>query len=86
MKLDRCRELGADVAINYKEEDFVARVKEETGGRGAARQRRTHAGTAPKGLLNCVPHVFFKYMRPNAICLLLRSVLLTYTCVSACAG
>jgi putative PIG3 family NAD(P)H quinone oxidoreductase len=34
-KLARCRELGADVAINYREEDFVARVREETGGRGA---------------------------------------------------
>lgn len=33
-KLDRCRELGADVTINYREEDFVARAKEETGGRG----------------------------------------------------
>jgi putative PIG3 family NAD(P)H quinone oxidoreductase len=33
-KLARCRELGADVAINYKDEDFVARVREETAGRG----------------------------------------------------
>ncbi|MGH3321277.1 MAG: NAD(P)H-quinone oxidoreductase [Streptosporangiaceae bacterium] len=33
-KLRRCRELGADVGINYREEDFVARVKEETDGRG----------------------------------------------------
>ncbi|MGH8869519.1 MAG: NAD(P)H-quinone oxidoreductase [Actinomycetes bacterium] len=33
-KLDRCRELGADVTINYKDEDFVARVKEETDNRG----------------------------------------------------
>jgi putative PIG3 family NAD(P)H quinone oxidoreductase len=31
-KLERCRELGADVAINYKTEDFVARVRDETGG------------------------------------------------------
>jgi putative PIG3 family NAD(P)H quinone oxidoreductase len=30
-KLARCRELGADVAINYRTEDFVARVREETG-------------------------------------------------------
>lgn len=29
-----CKDLGADVAINYKTEDFVARVKEETGGKG----------------------------------------------------
>jgi putative PIG3 family NAD(P)H quinone oxidoreductase len=34
-KLERCRELGADVGINYRDEDFVARVREETGGRGA---------------------------------------------------
>ena len=31
-KLARCRELGADVAINYRTEDFVERVREETGG------------------------------------------------------
>jgi putative PIG3 family NAD(P)H quinone oxidoreductase len=31
-KLDRCRELGADVAINYRTEDFVERVRAETGG------------------------------------------------------
>ena len=34
-KLDVVRPLGAQVLINYKEEDFVARVKEATGGRGA---------------------------------------------------
>lgn len=34
-KLRRCRELGADVTINYREEDFTERVKEETGGAGA---------------------------------------------------
>ncbi|MBJ7454042.1 MAG: NAD(P)H-quinone oxidoreductase, partial [Blastococcus sp.] len=33
-KLDVCRELGADVAINYREEDFVERVREATDGRG----------------------------------------------------
>lgn len=30
----RLRELGADVAIDYRTEDFVARVQEETGGKG----------------------------------------------------
>ncbi|MCW2275960.1 putative PIG3 family NAD(P)H quinone oxidoreductase [Rhodoblastus acidophilus] len=30
-----CLELGADVAINYREEDFVAVVKEKTGKKGA---------------------------------------------------
>lgn len=33
-KLAACKELGADVCINYKTEDFVARVKEETQGKG----------------------------------------------------
>ncbi|MGX5654863.1 NAD(P)H-quinone oxidoreductase, partial [Geodermatophilus nigrescens] len=30
-----CRELGADVTIDYREEDFVERVREVTGGAGA---------------------------------------------------
>ncbi|MGA7539636.1 MAG: NAD(P)H-quinone oxidoreductase [Steroidobacteraceae bacterium] len=34
-KCAACRKLGADAAINYKEEDFVARTLEVTGGRGA---------------------------------------------------
>ncbi|GAA4919027.1 NAD(P)H-quinone oxidoreductase [Streptomonospora salina] len=34
-KLRTCRELGADAGINYREEDFPDRVKEETGGAGA---------------------------------------------------
>lgn len=33
-KCAKCRELGADVAINYKTGDFVAAVKQATGGRG----------------------------------------------------
>lgn len=33
-KLAACKDLGADVCINYKSEDFVARVKEETQGKG----------------------------------------------------
>ncbi|XP_028767636.1 quinone oxidoreductase PIG3-like [Neltuma alba] len=33
-KLVACKNLGADVVINYKTEDFVARIKEETGGKG----------------------------------------------------
>ncbi|MGY3450045.1 NAD(P)H-quinone oxidoreductase [Bradyrhizobium sp. USDA 4353] len=34
-KADACVKLGADRAINYKTEDFVAVVKEATGGKGA---------------------------------------------------
>jgi putative PIG3 family NAD(P)H quinone oxidoreductase len=34
-KLARCRELGADLAISYRDDDFVAAIKEFTGGRGA---------------------------------------------------
>jgi putative PIG3 family NAD(P)H quinone oxidoreductase len=34
-KLKACRELGADIAINYHDEDFVQGVKDATGGRGA---------------------------------------------------
>ena len=33
-KLDVCRELGADVLVNYREEDFVERVREATDGAG----------------------------------------------------
>jgi putative PIG3 family NAD(P)H quinone oxidoreductase len=34
-KLERCRELGADLAINYASDDFVEAVRDFTGGRGA---------------------------------------------------
>ena len=34
-KLHRCRALGADVAIDYRQEDFAERVLEATGGHGA---------------------------------------------------
>ena len=34
-KCDACRRLGADVAINYKSEDFVAATKAATEGKGA---------------------------------------------------
>lgn len=33
-KCEVCRRLGADVAIDYKSEDFVAVVKEKSGGKG----------------------------------------------------
>ena len=34
-KLELCRELGADILISYRDEDFVTAVREATGGRGA---------------------------------------------------
>jgi putative PIG3 family NAD(P)H quinone oxidoreductase len=34
-KLDVCRSLGADVAVNYAEQDFVEEVRAATDGRGA---------------------------------------------------
>ncbi|MBM6401854.1 NAD(P)H-quinone oxidoreductase [Phycicoccus sonneratiae] len=34
-KLEACRSLGAEVLVNYREEDFVERVREATGGHGA---------------------------------------------------
>jgi putative PIG3 family NAD(P)H quinone oxidoreductase len=34
-KLDVCRELGADVAVSYRDDDFVERVRQATGGAGA---------------------------------------------------
>jgi len=33
-KCRRCRELGADVAVNYREDDFAAAAREATQGRG----------------------------------------------------
>ncbi|HEU4513148.1 MAG TPA: NAD(P)H-quinone oxidoreductase [Nocardioidaceae bacterium] len=34
-KLDLCRDLGADVAVSYRDQDFVEEVKRATDGRGA---------------------------------------------------
>ncbi len=34
-KLERARELGADIAVSHSEDDVVATVREATGGRGA---------------------------------------------------
>ena len=34
-KLDYCAELGADILINYREQDFVAELQQATGGAGA---------------------------------------------------
>ncbi|MGF7233358.1 MAG: NAD(P)H-quinone oxidoreductase [Frankia sp.] len=59
-KLDRCRELGAQLAISYRDEDFVAMVRDASGGRGAdvildnmgaAYLARNVAALAPDGRL-----------------------------------
>lgn len=42
-KLERCAELGADILINYREQDFVAEVKDATGGAGATSSWTTWA-------------------------------------------
>jgi putative PIG3 family NAD(P)H quinone oxidoreductase len=34
-KLARCRELGAEILVDYREQDFVEVVRDATGGRGA---------------------------------------------------
>jgi len=34
-KADRCRDLGADVVVNYRDEDFVERTRTATAGHGA---------------------------------------------------
>jgi NADPH:quinone reductase-like Zn-dependent oxidoreductase len=34
-KVQRCRELGAEIAVNYREQDFVAALQEATDGHGA---------------------------------------------------
>jgi len=58
-KLDACRELGADITINYRDEDFVARLHEESHGgadvifdiMGAAYLDRNIDALAPDGQL-----------------------------------
>ena len=59
-KLDRCATLGAEVLINYREQDFVEVMKDETGGRvvnvildnmGAAYLDRNVAALARDGRL-----------------------------------
>ena len=34
-KLDRCRELGASILVNYRDQDFVEQVRQATDGHGA---------------------------------------------------
>ncbi|WP_231591344.1 zinc-binding dehydrogenase [Saccharothrix sp. ST-888] len=53
-KADRARELGADLVIDRRAEDFVAAVKEATGGRGADVVFDPVGGDAYTGSTKCV--------------------------------
>jgi NADPH2:quinone reductase len=53
--IDLCRQFGADVVINYQAEDFVERVKAETGGRGCPVVFDTVGGETFTRSLDCVP-------------------------------
>jgi NADPH:quinone reductase-like Zn-dependent oxidoreductase len=46
-KLAACADLGAEVLVNYREEDFVDRVMAATDGAGAGRRARQHGGQVP---------------------------------------
>ena len=46
-KVRVCRELGADVAINYRDEDFDERIADETGGAGVDVDPRQHGRVLP---------------------------------------
>lgn len=52
--IELCRKLGADVVINYRGEDFVERVKRETGGRGCPVVFDTVGGETFDKSLDCV--------------------------------
>ncbi len=54
---DKCaaaRRIGADLAINYRTQDFVAEVKAHTGGRGVACVLDMVAGTYTQRNLDCL--------------------------------
>lgn len=53
-KLEIARAAGADVAIDYREEDWVARVKHETGGRGADVIYDSVGGSVFDGSMRCI--------------------------------
>jgi NADPH2:quinone reductase len=52
--LELCRQLAADVVINYRETDFVERVKQETTGRGCPVVFDTVGGETFDRSLDCV--------------------------------
>lgn len=53
-KLDIVREVGADVAVDYREEDWVERVKQETNGRGADVVIENVGGEIFDGCTRCI--------------------------------
>lgn len=55
-KVARCRELGADVAIDYRSTDFVDAVAEATGGRGVDLVFDGVGGDVGTRSLRCVAH------------------------------
>jgi NADPH2:quinone reductase len=52
--IDLCRRAGADVVINYRQEDFVERVRLETNGRGCPVVFDTVGGATFDRSLDCV--------------------------------
>src|SRR5439155_821850 len=52
--LELCRRFGADVVINYREADFVERVKQETSGRGCPVVFDTVGGETFDRSLDCL--------------------------------
>jgi NADPH2:quinone reductase len=52
--LELCKRMGADVVINYREEDFAERVKQETGGIGLPVVMDTVGGETFNKSLDCV--------------------------------
>jgi len=52
--LTLCRQMGADTIINYQQESFVERVKQETGGRGCDVVFDTVGGETFDRSLDCV--------------------------------
>jgi NADPH2:quinone reductase len=52
--LELCKQHGADVVINYREADFVERVREETGGRGCPVVFDTVGGETFDRSLDCL--------------------------------
>jgi NADPH2:quinone reductase len=53
-KLEVVRRVGADVAVDYRAEDWVERVKEATGGRGADVIYDSVGGEVTDGSLKCI--------------------------------